>query len=127
VIRVEITAGHRRVLMASHTLEKVQLDAGVGHPGQGRVSQPVPHEARQPKIINQLVPPVASRKVAVVITPPRGPTSRQASLTLPTVNRSRVARSGSMIGTRRRRRPLVSLVTRPPRPGYVCLRTVNSP
>ena len=39
VIRVEITARHRQVLMASHTLEKVQLDAGVGHPGQRRVSQ----------------------------------------------------------------------------------------
>ncbi len=47
--------------MASHTLEKVQLDAGVGHPGQRRVSQPVPYEARQPKIINQLVP---SRRIA---------------------------------------------------------------
>jgi hypothetical protein len=52
VIRVKITARHRRVLMASHTLEKVQLDAGVGHPGQRRVSQAVPHEAGQPKIIN---------------------------------------------------------------------------
>ena len=29
MIRVEITARHRRVLMASHMLEKVQLDAGV--------------------------------------------------------------------------------------------------
>jgi hypothetical protein len=34
VIRVEIAARHRRVLMASHTLEEVQLDAGIGHPGQ---------------------------------------------------------------------------------------------
>jgi hypothetical protein len=32
VIRVKTTARHRRVLMASHTLEKVQLDAGVGPP-----------------------------------------------------------------------------------------------
>jgi hypothetical protein len=38
--------------MASHTLEMVLLDAGVGHPGQRRVSQAVPHEAGQPKIIN---------------------------------------------------------------------------
>jgi hypothetical protein len=103
--------------MAGHALEKVQLDAGVGHPGQRRVSQAVPHEAGQPKIINQLVHPVASRRVAVVITPPRGPTSRRASLALPTVSRSSVARSGSMIGTGRRRRPLVSLVIKPPRPG----------
>lgn len=43
--------------MASHALEEVQLDAGVGHPGQRRVSQPVPYEPGQPKIINQLVPP----------------------------------------------------------------------
>jgi hypothetical protein len=34
--------------MASHTLEEVQLDAGIGHPGQRRVSKPVPHEAGQP-------------------------------------------------------------------------------
>jgi hypothetical protein len=34
VIRVEIAARHRRVLMATHTLEKVQLDAGVGHPAR---------------------------------------------------------------------------------------------
>jgi hypothetical protein len=47
--------------MASHTLEKAQLDAGVGPPGQRRVSQPLPHKARQPKIINQLVP---SRRIA---------------------------------------------------------------
>jgi hypothetical protein len=52
--------------MASDTLEKMQLDAGVGHPGQRRVSQAVPNEAGQPKIINQLVPhPVASRRIAV--------------------------------------------------------------
>jgi hypothetical protein len=57
VIRVEITARHRRVLMAGDALEKVQLNASVGHPGQGSVSQAVPHEASQPKIINQLVPP----------------------------------------------------------------------
>jgi hypothetical protein len=38
MIRVELAARHRRVLMASHTLEKVQFDAGVGHPGQGRVA-----------------------------------------------------------------------------------------
>ena len=57
MIRVEITARHRRVLMASHTLEQVQLDAGIGHPGQRSVSQAVPYEASQPKIINQLVPP----------------------------------------------------------------------
>jgi hypothetical protein len=31
--------------MASYTLQKVQFDAGVGHPGQRRVSQPVPHKA----------------------------------------------------------------------------------
>ena len=31
VIRVETTARHRRVLMAS-TLEEVQLGAGIGHP-----------------------------------------------------------------------------------------------
>jgi hypothetical protein len=43
--------------MASHTLQKMQLDAGVGHPGQRRMSEAVPHEAGQPKIINQLVPP----------------------------------------------------------------------
>ena len=54
--------------MAGHALEKVQLDVGVGHPGQRRMSQAVPHEAAQSKIINQLVPPVASRRVAVVIT-----------------------------------------------------------
>ena len=46
VIRVEITTRHRQVLMASHTLEKVQLDAGVGHPGQRRVSQGGPLLAR---------------------------------------------------------------------------------
>ena len=69
MIRVKITARHRRVLMASHTLEKVQIDAGASHPGQRRVSQAVPHEPGQPKIINQLVNPVASRRVAVVITP----------------------------------------------------------
>jgi hypothetical protein len=38
MIRVELAARHRRVLMASHTLEKVQFDAGVGHPGQRRVA-----------------------------------------------------------------------------------------
>jgi len=43
--------------MASHALKKVQLDAGIGHPGQRSVSQAVPHEASQPKIINQLVLP----------------------------------------------------------------------
>ena len=32
-----------------------------------------------------------------------------------------------MIGTDLRRRPLVSLVTRPPRPGYVCRGTVIRP
>jgi hypothetical protein len=57
VIGVEITARHGRVLMASHTLQKVQIDAGVGHPGQRRVPQAMPHKARQPKIINQLVSP----------------------------------------------------------------------
>jgi hypothetical protein len=77
--------------MASHTLEKVQLDAGVGHPGQRRVSQPVPHQPASPRSSTNWSHPVASRKVAVVITPPRGPTSRRASLTLPTVKRSRVA------------------------------------
>jgi hypothetical protein len=50
VIRVEITAGHSRVLMARHTLEQVQLDTGVRHPGQRGMSQPVPHKARQPKM-----------------------------------------------------------------------------
>jgi hypothetical protein len=79
VIRVEITARHRQVLMASHTLEKVQLDAGVGHPDQRRVSQGGPLLAR----------------------------------TVEAVSRSSVARSGSMIGAGRHRRPLVSLVTRP--------------
>lgn len=34
MIWVKITARHRRVLMASHALEKVQLDAAVGHPVQ---------------------------------------------------------------------------------------------
>jgi hypothetical protein len=42
--------------MASHTLEKVQLDAGVGYPGQRRVSQAKPHGAGQSEIINELVP-----------------------------------------------------------------------
>jgi hypothetical protein len=58
---VEITARHRRVLMASHTLEKVQLDAGVRHPGQRRMSQAVPHEASQPKIINPIRPTPSHR------------------------------------------------------------------
>jgi hypothetical protein len=47
VIRVKITARHRRVLMASHTLEKVQLAVGIGHPGQRRVSQAV-HQGPSP-------------------------------------------------------------------------------
>ena len=53
--------------MAGHVLEKVQLDAGVGYPGQRCVSQAEPHGAGQPEIINELAP-VASRRVAVVIT-----------------------------------------------------------
>ena len=32
-MRVKITARHRRVLMAGHVLDKVQLDAGVGYRG----------------------------------------------------------------------------------------------
>jgi hypothetical protein len=108
VIRVKIAARHRRVLMAGHTLEKVQLDAGVGHPGQRRVSQAVPHEAGSPRSSTNSSHPVASRRVAVVITPPRGPTSSRASLALPTVSRSSVARSGSMIGNGRRLRPLAN-------------------
>jgi hypothetical protein len=51
----EDNARHRRVLMAGHVLKKVQLDAGVGYPGQRRVSQAVPHGAGQPEIINELV------------------------------------------------------------------------
>jgi hypothetical protein len=62
--------------------------------------------------------PVASGKVAVVITPPRGPRTSRFSGRRPAVSRTRVGRSGSMIGTVLRRRPLVSFVTRPPRPGY---------
>jgi hypothetical protein len=61
VIRVKITARHHRVLMASQTLQKVELDARIGHPGQRSVSQAVAHSPGQPRMINQLVPPVASR------------------------------------------------------------------
>ena len=53
-------------LMAGHVLEKVQLDAF--YSGQRRVSQAAPHGAAQPEIINELVPAVASRRVAVEIT-----------------------------------------------------------
>jgi hypothetical protein len=38
VTQVEITARLHRVLVASHALQKVQLDADVGPPGQRRVS-----------------------------------------------------------------------------------------
>ena len=54
--------------MAGPTLEKVQLDASVGHPGQRRMSQAVPHEAGQPRSSTNSSHPVASRRVAVVIT-----------------------------------------------------------
>ena len=47
MIRVKIAARDRRVLMASHTLEKVQLDAGVSHPGQRRVSRSGERGARK--------------------------------------------------------------------------------
>jgi hypothetical protein len=113
--------------VAGHALEKVQLDTGVGHPGQRRVSQAVPDDAGQPKIINQFVPPrrIVQGRGRVH---PSTRTNQQASIPGPTtVSRSSVAHSSSMIGTGHRRRPLVSLVTRPPPRGYVCLRTANSP
>jgi hypothetical protein len=47
--------------MASHTLEKVQLDAGIGHPGQGRVSQAV-HQGPGPP--GQATPVLASLRAA---------------------------------------------------------------
>ena len=100
MIWVKITARHRWVLMAGHALEKGALDTSVGHQDQRRVSQAVPHEAGQPKIVNQLVP---ARRIAQGRSRdhPSGPTSRRASVALPTVSRSSVARSGSMIGTER--------------------------
>ena len=68
MIRVKIPARHRRVLMAGHLLEKVQLDAGVGYPGQRRVSQAVPHGPASPRSSTNSSHAVASRRVAVVIT-----------------------------------------------------------
>ena len=40
VIRVNITARHRRVLMAGDALQQVQLDTGIGHPGQRGMAEP---------------------------------------------------------------------------------------
>lgn len=70
---------------------------------------------------------VASRSVAVVMTPPRGPASSRSLRSRPAVRPTSVGRSGSMIGTVRRLRPLVRLVTRAPRPGYVCRNTWSRP
>jgi hypothetical protein len=83
VIWVKITARNRWVLMAGHALEKVQLDAGVDHPGQRRVPQAVPHATGQPQIINQLVPPPSIAQGRGRDHPSTRPTSRRASLTLP--------------------------------------------
>jgi hypothetical protein len=82
------------------------------------MAEPMAHETGQPEIIDQLVPPrriTQRRRGDYAIT--RGRADGERFRARPAVNRASVSRSGSMIGTERRRRPLVSLVTKPPRPG----------
>ena len=62
-IRMQVASSDRRILMAGDALQDVQIDASVGHPGQGGV----------PSSVTSASQPVVSRKVAVVITPPGGP------------------------------------------------------
>ena len=62
--------------------------------------QAVPDQARQPEVATSWSQPVASRSVAVVMTPPLGPTISRSLGSLSTVSRARVGRSGSMIGHR---------------------------
>jgi hypothetical protein len=113
--------------MASHTLEKVQLDAGVGHPGQRRVSQAVPHEAGQPKIINQLVPPgrIAQRRGR---DHPSTRTNQQTSIP-GSAYRQSIQRCAQRLDDRHRTPPpALGLLGDQSAAGvYICLRTVNSP
>jgi hypothetical protein len=92
-------------------------DPTVSHPGQGGVPQTMAHQPVQAEVDHQSVllrriPQRCRRDHATL----RATMSRSLS-PLGGVSRSRVGRSGSMIGTTRRRRPLVDLVIRPPRPG----------
>jgi hypothetical protein len=101
MIRVKITARHRWVLMAGHALEKGALDTSVGHQDQRRVSQAVPHEAGQPKIVNKLVP---ARRIAQGRSRdhPSTTTNQQTSIRGPAHRQSLERRAQrSMIGTGR--------------------------
>jgi hypothetical protein len=47
---VQVAGRHGRVLVTRHPLQEVELDPGVGHPGQGGVPQAVPDQARQAEV-----------------------------------------------------------------------------
>lgn len=74
VVGVEIPARgfHRRV--PENLLEHMQRDTGVSHPGRARVTEPVAGEIGQAEVRDDLVPVRRIRTVAVVNTPPFGPT-----------------------------------------------------
>jgi hypothetical protein len=68
VVRMEIACRDGRILVVSHSLNEVQLDALPGHPRQRRWRRPCPTRPGRPRSLTSWSQTVASRSVAVVMT-----------------------------------------------------------
>lgn len=117
MVGVQVALGGLEGLVAEDSLEHVQGDAGVGHPGRPGVAEAVPGEVFKTEALPRVVPAGGVADGRGVRTPPRGPRRSGSSGSLSAVRRSRMGSSASRIGTMRARRPLVCLTTRPPLPG----------
>jgi len=55
VIGVQVPLRDGRVRVTGHPLQHVELHAAIGHPRQRRLAQAVPHQARKPEPLDELI------------------------------------------------------------------------